>query len=364
MSARRFVVAVAWAALALGGCKAEFTSGVTVCGEKEPRCPSGFVCVDGLRCVKTGDTNVDRTDGGRDTGTGAPDTGPGPMSSFDPAAGLDAAPAKDAAAPLDAVAGVADAGALAIDAATPVDMAPIPTNQSLVKFCNGLRRVDGTSLELELAIGAHRFKAGTRQCVPVQGMPCPTTPSGPATAQLFRDGTMVATMPLMLDQSGQYLISPNVDGPTQTFTIESTKLAVGQNCGNFGYSPIAKVKFCNRLVMLDDMGKQVDVTLDLVIGMSKLTAATGECSTMDGLACAEVRSGPARLSLQYNGKEETFMMVTLDPDGNYAVLGQADTTTKRPLLNVMKLPASQTCAAYKPPPPPAGPPPSDAGTGG
>jgi hypothetical protein len=104
--------------------------------------------------------------------------------------------------------------------------------------------------------------------------------------------------------------------------------------------------------------------LDLVIGTAKLTAGTGQCSTMEGLACAEVRAGMAKLSLQRNGMEATSVMTTLSPDGNYAVLGEFDPTTKGPKLTVIPLPASQTCPAYKPPPLPAAPPPSDGGTGG
>jgi hypothetical protein len=354
-------VAIAWASLALGGCKAEFTSGVTVCGEKEPRCPSGFVCVNGLRCVKMGDVNVDRTDGGS---AGGQEVG-GMVPSFTPPVAVDAAPLLDAAPPPpDATAVASDAGATAIDAAAGPDMAPIPVGQAVVKFCNGLRRVDGNSLELELVIGSVRFKAGTRQCVPAPGMACSGLPAGPVTAQLFRDGMMVATKQLTLDQSGQYLIGPNVDGPSQTYGIDATKLAVGQVCGNFAFPDVAKVKFCNRLATSDAMGNPVPVVLDLVIGTAKLTAGTGQCSTMEGLACAEVRAGMAKLSLQRNGMEATSVMTTLSPDGNYAVLGEFDLTTKGPKLTVIPLPASQTCPAYKPPPLPAAPPPSDGGTGG
>ncbi len=358
MSARRIVVLVAWAAIALG-CKAEFTSGVTVCGQQEPRCPAGFVCVNDLRCVKMGEVDIARADAasagaGQDAGQPSP---------FGPAVGVDAAVVQMQDAPVapDAAAVTSDAGVIAIDVAGNPDAAVIPAGQAVVKFCNGLRRGDGTPLELELAVGSLRFKASTRQCTPAQGMPCTSTPSGPVTAQLFRDGMMVATRELTLDQSGQYLVGAGYDGITKTYGIDATKLAVGQACGNFAFPAVANVKFCNRLAMVDAMGMQIPVVLDLVIGTTKLTAGTGQCNTMDGFACTDARAGQARLSLQRNGMEVAFTMMTLDPDGNYAVLGQFDPTTMRPKLTVTPLAAGQTCASYKPPPLPAGPPPSDAG---
>jgi hypothetical protein len=362
MRSRRFAVTAARASLlalvVLAGCKAQFESGVTVCGQTEPRCPAGFVCVNDLRCVKIG-TDVSRADDG--AVRGVQDAGVVPP--FTPAVGVDAATVADAPLAPDAAAVASDMGATAIDAGNSADAAIVPAGQAVVKFCNGLRRGDGTPLELELAVGSLRFKATTRECTPAQGMPCTTAPAGPVTAQLFRDGMMVATREVTLDPSGQYLVSPGYDGTTKTYGIEATKLMAGQVCGNFAFPAVANVKFCNRLAMVDAMGMQIPVVLDLVVGTSKLTAGTGQCNTMDGFACTDVRAGQVRLSLQRNGKEEAFTMMTLDADGNYAVLGQFDPATKRPTLNVMPLEPGQTCAAYKPPPLPVGMPVADAGAG-
>ena len=49
-------------------------------------------------------------------------------------------------------------------------------------------------------------------------MPCTTVPAGPVTAQLFRDGMMIATREVTLDPSGQYLVSPGYDATSQEFT--------------------------------------------------------------------------------------------------------------------------------------------------
>jgi hypothetical protein len=350
-------------AVAAGACSAEFRSGVTACGAREPRCPTGFTCVNDVRCVKVGQgTDVGRTDGGSAGGPDAPvatptaDAGLGPATMMDAARPLDVAPAADAA-PVSS-----DAGVIAVDAAG-TDAPPVPTGAAVVKFCNGLRRADGTPAEMELVLGTMRFKAASRECAPAAGLACAPVPAGSVTAQLFFGGMMIATSQLTLDQSGQYLLSPGYDATAKAYTIGSNKLAVGQACANYSYPPVAAVKFCNQLMMVGAMGEPIPVTLDLVIGADKITAATGQCNTLEGRACDLFRTGMVRASLQREGKELGAAMLNLEANRDYALLGQFDPTTMGPRLTAVSLPAGQSCAAYKPPAPPP-PAVTDAGTGG
>ena len=370
MSASRLVVLVAWAALALGGCKAEFTSGVTVCGDKEPRCPAGFVCMNGLRCVK-GDVAVERTDGGKDTGStggsgGAGGSGvggaggQGGTSSFG-SGQVDAATAKDAPVAPDAPAMMlADAGAIVHDAGNSTDAAVVPVGQAVVKFCNALRKGDGTQMEMELVVGSMRFKAGSIRCTPTSGAMCPGMPAGPVNIQLLREGQVVATQQMTLESSGQYFFESGYDSAAKMYVIKANKLPLGQKCSDVNYQPVAFMKFCHNLVV-GDMNTQMPVDLDLVVGTTKVTATTGQCNTMDGWACTDVRTGMQKVSLQRNGAEVTSTTAMFEPDAEYAIRAVVEPGMNRPSLSVVKLPREQTCASYKPPAPP---PPADAGAGG
>lgn len=332
--------------LLVAACSAEFKSGVTACGLKEPRCPAGFTCVNNVRCVKMGDNiDVGRTDGGS------------------PPSGQDAAVVPpvtnpDAPVQMDAVAPAQDAGLVAMDVASNPDLNVVPAGQAVVKFCNPIRRVDGNPIEMELVVGSLRLKASTRECTPALEMACQGLPAGPVKMQLLRDGMMLATRDVTLDQSGQYLVYARFDGMN---SIDVMKLAVGQNCPEFSFPPVSYLKFCNQIVARDAMGAVMDVSLDLVWGMEKVTAVSRTCNTMDNLACYYTRSGQVRLALQDAGKEIAFLMANLAPNANYGVLAQVDATTRQPKLVLVPLQPGQTCASYKPPSAP--PPVYDGGVG-
>jgi hypothetical protein len=119
----------------------------------------------------------------------------------------------------------------------------------------------------------------------------------------------------------------------------------------------ASIKFCNLLVVGDDMGQTADTTVELTVGSTKVTASTFGCAPAAPMPCASVTPGVHRVIMTVIAPPVPTpiiydQMVTFVAGTAYLALGDYDEMAMTPILRSQTFAPGVSCAAYLPPPSP------------